>query len=157
MILDDFPNTEQWYDYDCGPAALAGVLAFHGVSIPFEDLLALADPSSGTSPDVLIDAARSHGFDVEFGSYTPRQLRRRIGREEPAILALQAWGTGDDDGHYVVAIGYDAKGFYLEDPEQDELMYLPDADLLLRWHDMDRDGVTYERFAIVVGAGDRDA
>jgi predicted double-glycine peptidase len=50
-------------------------------------------------------------------------LENSIMRGRPVIVQIQAWGdegtdyTNDfDDGHYVVAIGFDENYLYFEDP-----------------------------------------
>ena len=61
----------------------------------------------------------------------------------PVILLLQAWRDDDslpypsdfEDGHYVVAIGYDNDYIYFEDPWViGSLTYMTKSDLLDRWH-----------------------
>jgi predicted double-glycine peptidase len=57
---------------------------------------------------------------------------------------LQAWPSRSKknykndwkDGHWVVAIGYDAKGVYFEDPSLAAIRgFLNYKDLKVRWHD----------------------
>lgn len=46
-----------------------------------------------------------------------------------------------DDGHWVVAIGYDDHGIYFEDPSQTlPRGYIPYPELQARWHDRGRRG-----------------
>lgn len=149
--LLDVPHVVQLDEYDCGPAALAAVLAFHDVPATLAELTPLADPERGTPPDVLVAEARRRGLDVEFGSYSPRQLRQRIRADEPVLVCLQAWDAGsDDDGHWCVVKGYGRGRFVLGDPSEDEDVVLTEEELLDRWHDRDGDGVRYERFGVVV-------
>lgn len=150
--LLDVPHVVQLDEYDCGPAALAAVLAFHDVPATLAELTPLADPNHGTPPDVLVTEIRRRGLEVEFGSYSPRQLRQRIRADEPVLVCLQAWdASSDDDGHWCVVKGFTRAGlFVLEDPSEDEDVVLTEEELLDRWHDRDGDGVRYERFGVVV-------
>ena len=62
----------------------------------------------------------------------------------PVILLLQAWKDDStppypidwDDGHFVVAVGFDSKYIYFEDPWiLGSLTYMTKSELLTRWHD----------------------
>lgn len=101
---------------------------------------------------MLVAEIRRRGLEVEFGSYSPRQLRQRIRADEPVLVCLQAWDAGsDEDGHWVVVKGYGRGGrFVLGDPSEDEDVVLTEEELLDRWHDQDGDGVRYVRFGVVV-------
>lgn len=153
----DVPLVEQDDDFDCGPAALCAVLRYHGLDVDLAELAPLADPERGTPPDVIVAEVRRRGLEVEFGSYSPRQLRQRLRADEPALVCLQAWGTGDADGHWCAVKGYARGGrFILGDPSEAEDVVLTEEELLDRWHDCDGDGVRYERFGVVVRAGGED-
>lgn len=50
------------------------------------------------------------------------------------------WDNTWEDGHYVVAIGYDEKYIYFEDPSiLGGIGYIPKSEFLRRWHDYDMD------------------
>lgn len=59
------------------------------------------------------------------------------------IVEIQAWAdegtnyaTDYDDGHYVVAIGFDANYYYFEDPWiLGSIGYISKKDFVTRWHD----------------------
>jgi predicted double-glycine peptidase len=78
----------------------------------------------------------------------------------PVILILQAWAekTNVDwendwiDGHYVVAIGFDEKNIYFEDPSSVLRTYLSFEELKKRWHDADTNGKKYINYGIVAQA-----
>ena len=76
----------------------------------------------------------------------PDDLRAAIDKEHPVMLTLQAYRDGDvaipyserwEDGHYVVAIGYDDKRIIFEDPASFHRTFLSDGELVERWHDYD--------------------
>lgn len=75
------------------------------------------------------------------------QLASCIDAGRPVICALQAWGnagdSGDysdiwDEGHYVIALGYDDENFFFMDPSTlGAYTYIPKKELTARWHDED--------------------
>ena len=72
-------------------------------------------------------------------------LRLGIDAGFPTLLTLQAYRESSrlyrelwDDGHWVVAIGYDRRRILFEDPSAFHRTWLADDELLERWHDVDR-------------------
>jgi hypothetical protein len=78
---------------------------------------------------------------------TDRQLARCLDRGRPVVIMLQAWpatppltGFRDvwDTGHWVVAIGHDARGVYFADPSLEGARgFLSHEALAERWHDVE--------------------
>ena len=73
------------------------------------------------------------------------------------IILLQAWNQTEkrpdytntnDYGHYVVAVGYDKKRIYFEDPAVFSTVYLTYKEFEKRWHADDVE--TLYNFAIAV-------
>lgn len=98
-----FPQT----DYQCGPAALATVLASFGVKVTPEDLVSQVylPERKGSLQIEMLAAARRHGL-VSY-QLAPRleDVLREIAAGTPVIL-LQNLGFSDG-WHYAVAVGYD--------------------------------------------------
>lgn len=145
-IKIDLPNATQMTDYTCGASALQSICAYFGVGPEnewdFEEQMGM--PVTGADPIHITTAARSYGLRVqEYRPMTIAQLERCLDKRRPVILMLQAWGAGayDDvwtDGHYVVAIGYDDKRIYVEDPSiHGSRGYLRRDELEARWHDVE--------------------
>lgn len=75
------------------------------------------------------------------------QLTAFIEDGKPVICALQAWGnpgkTGNysdvwDEGHYVIAVGYDNNNIFFMDPStMGAYAYIPKSEFMARWHDED--------------------
>ena len=76
-----------------------------------------------------------------------REIRTTLDDNHPIICAIQAWkddadysSRSEDDGHYVVLIGY-SKGndgylYYFMDPSTSgSYTYLTEDEFILRWHD----------------------
>lgn len=79
---------------------------------------------------------------------TLSELQGYIDRKIPVIILIQAWRSQESkdmdwnqiwqDGHYVIAIGYDDKYIYIEDPSiLGGIGYIPNQEFLSRWHDFD--------------------
>ncbi|MBS1117898.1 MAG: hypothetical protein H6Q90_126 [Deltaproteobacteria bacterium] len=147
-IKIDLPNTVQREPYTCGPAALLAIFAYYGVGPEDEAALVaeLGIDEAGSDPAHLVRAAERHGLHCEeWRPMTIAQLRTCLDARRPVLLMLQAWGdpvpasyAGWSDGHWVVAIGYDAGSVYFEDPWLDRSRgYLTDDELEQRWHDVE--------------------
>ncbi|HEV8096686.1 MAG TPA: PA2778 family cysteine peptidase [Burkholderiales bacterium] len=100
-----FPQTE----YQCGPAALATVLAHAKVKVTPDDLVAqvYVPARKGSLQVEMLAAARRHGL-VSY-QLAPRleDMLREIAAGTPVIV-LQNLGIGPfDNWHYAVAVGYD--------------------------------------------------
>jgi len=116
MPILTFPDTRQTDDFDCGAAALQSVLCYYGIEFDEAEMVEKlrTDKEEGTRIRNLIWFARSLGLKVQARQMTIADLKAWIDRKAPVILLIQAW-TDDaidlsqtwDQGHYVVAIGYD--------------------------------------------------
>ncbi|MBK7282920.1 C39 family peptidase [Candidatus Aalborgicola defluviihabitans] len=76
--------------------------------------------------------------------HDPDELKGRIDSRIPVLLAIQAWATPPVDwstfenGHYVVAVGYDNDHFYFMDPSTlGHYTYIPIPEFLERLYDHD--------------------
>lgn len=94
--------------YHCGPAALAMVLAWSGLSVTQEDLVAeVYTPSrQGTLRTDVLAAARRHGrLAVEVGNL--RDLLREIAAGSPVLVFQNLALSWYPQWHFAVAVGYD--------------------------------------------------
>jgi tetratricopeptide (TPR) repeat protein len=106
-----FPQTE----YQCGPAALATVLASAKVKVKPDDLVSqvYVPGRKGSFQVEMLAAARRHGM-ISY-ELAPRyeDVLREIAAGTPVIL-LQNLGAGPfDSWHYAVAVGYDLEDNHL--------------------------------------------
>ena len=151
MIIKKFPNLLQTHDYDCGPTALQSILAYYGINEDLEKIIELSGTKSDGSPsekgtyiEELKNTAEKYGLKTELKAMTMKDIEKYLNKKIPVIMLIQAWGevkTSDwenlwSDGHYVVAIGYDRKKIYFEDPESVFRTYLYREELGKRWHDI---------------------
>jgi Tetratricopeptide repeat/Peptidase_C39 like family len=99
-----FPQLE----YQCGPAALATVLASAGVKITPEELVpqVYIPDRKGSLQVEMLAAARRHGM-VSY-ALAPRfeDILREVAAGTPVIV-LQNLGVFGSSWHYAVAVGYD--------------------------------------------------
>lgn len=143
------PMTRQNTDYTCGVTALQSILGYYGVDQRLDDLSAKVkpDPEKGTNYMNMANYAKSQGFEVSIRTrMTLDELRGYIDQKQPVLLVIQAWTDSKDaysykkneDGHYVVAIGYDDRNFYFMDPSTlGHYTYIPAEEFVTRWHDYD--------------------
>lgn len=156
------PDLKQHEDYTCGAAAMEAICEFFGVGPETEDdfvQLLRSDPDEGTPPERILALARRLGLQVD--SENGRDLnwvRAQLDQERPVLVLIQAWYddyeradyVNDEDGHYVVAVGYDAGHVYFEDPSlKGDRGYIANAEFEARWHDEAR-GQRYERWGAVI-------
>jgi len=158
MKMLTFPELRQTYDYDCGAKAVQAVLAYYGIDERESPIMKLAGTRrSGTPIRGVVRALHEYGLKCRVGRMTIAGIRREIDRDRPVILVLQAWADKKVadwekdwiDGHYVVAIGYDRKRVFFEDPSSVMRTYLSFDELTKRWHDVDTDGKRYFNYGIV--------
>jgi predicted double-glycine peptidase len=142
-----FPELRQVYNFDCGASALQSVLVYYGIEDFREDeLMKMAGTTAkdGTTPGGIVKVLQSFGFAVFEGPLTIVDLVAAIELEQPVILALQAYRDDPsipyakcwDDGHYVVAIGFDGQRVLFEDPSSYKRTWLSFEQLNERWHDV---------------------
>jgi predicted double-glycine peptidase len=151
---------QQTTDFSCGAAAVQSVCNFFGLGPDSQDEYMKklgTNHKNGTEPTNMVDFLRSCGLYAKpIDGMTIEQLKDYIDQERPVICAMQAWGTKKEykqgtSGHYVVAIGYDARNLYFEDPSSTGLRtFLPIKEFENRWFDYDIDGNELNQFGIVV-------
>ncbi len=154
------PMTRQATNYTCGVAALQSVLMFYGDEFLESDLAKLlkANPQEGTAYAEMKRFSESKGYNVQvYKDMKVSELKELLDAGKPVICLIQAWPerkvnykTDWDDGHYVVAIGYDDGNVYFMDPSTlGNYTYIPTDEFLTRWHDMDSK-VKLNHFGMVV-------
>lgn len=153
------PLTRQATNYTCGVAALQSLLYYYGDEYR-QDVLAgilQTDSIGGTRYMNIVNFCKSEGYYVSIhNNLSVDSLKNYINNGIPMLLAIQAWSDnpenykdGWDDGHYVLAIGYDMENFYFMDPSTlGNYTYIPLNDFLDRWHDIDQDNNKLYNFAI---------
>ncbi len=160
VLLKDFPELRQTYSYDCGAKALQSVLAYYGIEDAREDqIIRVAKTTeTGTNPKNMVLAIEHYALTPEAREMAIADVTGFIKKGIPVIVLLQAWTETPnvdwkndwEDGHYVVAIGYDDEKIVFEDPSSFQRTYLSFDELEERWHDVDVHGKKYVHFGIAV-------
>lgn len=157
------PLTRQDTDYTCGITALQSILGYYQIDKRLDMLATEIKPDSeyGTNYINMANYAASLGMKASVRTgMTLEELKNHIDQKEPVLLAIQAWADAKDsyatyqneDGHYVVAVGYDENNFYFMDPSTlGHYTYIPTAEFITRWHDYDSYGQkTLIRFGLIL-------
>jgi predicted double-glycine peptidase len=148
-VLVPVPDVTQDERTTCGASALLAVCLYYGVGPVEEWEVAEAMKMrmrSGANPQDVIRGAKRFGLQVhQEKKMTVGRLRYHLRRGRPVMVMLQAWGDKSNysdewyEGHWVVAIGWDERGFYFEDPSIGEARgHLTYEELKERWHDIGR-------------------
>lgn len=142
------PLMRQSTDYTCGVAALQSLLAYYGQDVR-EDVLSKelhANHKIGTRYKDIQHYAEAHGLSVHVQQgMTLAQLKSSIQSGRPVVCLIQAWAekktdynTDWNDGHYVVAVGFDDDKLLFMDPSTaGHYAYIPLQEFEQRWHDID--------------------
>ena len=145
------PLVPQATSYSCGAASLMAVMEYWTVFEAPETTLygpLGTTPKDGTEEHAIAKVAQQYGLRAEVRENLGLQdLRDALKDGTTVIVDLQAWtdktGTIDwkndwEDGHYVVLVAMDAEYAYFSDPSaHGAYAYLPQPELLERWHDYD--------------------
>ena len=162
MKIIEYPETRQVFNFDCGANALVSLLVFAGIE-EREDRIALlaGTTKDGTDTTGVLRVLNYYGLSFHARQrMKTRDLRRGIDAGFPTVLTLQAYRESNrpyrelwDDGHWVVAIGYDKRRILFEDPSAFHRTWLADEELQQRWHDIDRGRRIYQWACTVLVKG----
>jgi ABC-type bacteriocin/lantibiotic exporter with double-glycine peptidase domain len=103
----------------CGPASLASVFSYYGVSIQ-PDVISEATYTPKLKGSLITDLenyARRTGFTTESGRGDVKALKEFIDNKKPviALVDLGLWVVARP--HYLVLFGYNEEGFIVHDGE----------------------------------------
>lgn len=133
----------------CGPSALASVLAFWGKSAEPKDLKKeiYVEKIGGSLPMDLLIAARAHGLAAEMSSGSLDGLKGNLDAGRPVIAFVNIGWRFLPIGHFLVVTGYDEarRGVYAHSGVKKDA-FVPYGKFMKQW---DRTG----RWALVVAAG----
>jgi len=109
----------------CGPASLASVLSFYGLSIQPDSIgEAVYDKRiKGSLITDLENFARRSGFRTESGQATVEKLKGFLDQKKPVIVLIDLGFWLASRPHYMVLFGYTEKGFIAHDGETASKMY----------------------------------
>lgn len=154
------PDVRQETSYSCGASAFSSIAEMYGVGPQEESWYREAlgtDPEEGTSPESIRELADQLGLQsIAKQKMAVDELKLWLDRGVPVLILIQAWGNpgdygGDNDGHYVVAIGYTDDDLIVEDPSLRLTRGFIDWDNLdARWHDAGVDGAMYDHWGMAI-------
>lgn len=154
------PDVRQETSFSCGASAFQSIAEMYGVGPTDESWYRDAldtDPEDGTPPENIRELADSLGLQtIAKEGMTPQDLKQWLDKGVPVMLLVQAWGdpatyATDENGHYVVAIGYTDDELIVEDPSLRLIRgYIEWADLDKRWHDVGSNGEKYDHWGMAV-------
>lgn len=138
------------------------ILTYFGDTVEYKALTKEAETDEdGTMYQHMIKVLKDHGLEVELQKgMLLSDLLSYIDKGTPVIIAIQAWtdkanvewDTEWENGHWVVAVGYDEENVYFVDPVLlANYAYIPREELGNRWHDKDRDTVLRNAGIVVEG------
>lgn len=172
-IYINLPSSRQQVNYSCGAVCLRSIARYYGKDLDnekeFRDLCN-AGKTKGSRPEELVNAANLFGFNAEVKeNMSLQELTTYIQNRIPVIVAIQAWGNEEDpqkrmedysklkDGHYVIAIGFNDKNIYFEDPSVKGFRsVLSKQDFLNRWIDKESNPEkVVERLGIIIRSNEQ--
>ncbi len=164
----DVPITRQTFDYDCGAKALQTLLVYYGLDIR-EDMLIKelrASKVDGSSIRSIRQYAQKQGFHVNARqNMSINDLIHSIDEGFPVLVLVQAWAekklseeewrSNENDGHYVIVIGYGKDKIIFEDPSSFNRTWLTHKEFLNRWHDVNpENSQKIHRFGMILHGRD---
>ena len=129
-FIIEVPYHDQQTSYYCGPAAVQMVLEYSNGMYLSQDMLGAevkVDPIEGvTYTNAMDDPFRARTeLKVSSGHTTLAQLKRKITQGYAPILLIW-FDRNHESGHYVVAVGYNETGVFINDPWPEDWM-LPEG------------------------------
>ncbi|MDY6853102.1 MAG: C39 family peptidase [Thermodesulfobacteriota bacterium] len=106
--VDFFPQDEN----RCGPASLAGVLNFYGVTVTPDEIAAdiWRKPIHGTLSLDMVLYARKKGLNARWFSGNIDDIQKAISGGIPLITLMDIGFSGIHKYHYIVIVGFCPKG-----------------------------------------------
>ncbi len=137
VVALEVPFVSQVQKNDCGPAALASLLAYHGANVSLEAVTkGVFTPALQRTllPD-MENYAASLGFAARSGRGDLSFLRECINEGLPIVLLIDMGRRSFSQGHYVVVFGHDPNGFLMHAGTKGNV-FLPAKELQDRWKRM---------------------
>lgn len=118
--VEGVPFVEQSGREDCGPAALAMILAYWRIAATHDEIAAACppEPGVGTKAGTMRDFARERGLKVFLIHGEIADLERELKLGRPVLVGLSQPYSDQTYTHYAVVVGLDAAAerIFLIDP-----------------------------------------
>lgn len=121
-------------DYQCGPASLAGVLNYWGLSVYPEEISReiYSEPARGTLNIDMIRYALAKGLDASRFSGNMDILRSSIKSGLPVIVLVDRGFYVYQSNHFMVVNGYNKDGVIVNSGRKKET-FIPEEDFVKSW------------------------
>lgn len=147
--------------YTCGVACVQSILAGCGLIYRQDVLIEMLKqkPIFGTDYQNIINFMQMLGFQASLHfDMTIDMVKDYIKSGITPILMIQAWKDDDidylydwRDNHYTIACGYDDNRILFMDPYTlGSYTYIPNTELMKRWHLVDQSGYHYLNAGIII-------
>jgi hypothetical protein len=132
-IMDNVPFFPQ-EDYQCGPASLASVLNYAGVSVTPDDIgkAIYSQSARGTLNVDMLVYAQTRGVEASFYRGAWDDLRRKIDSGFPLIVLVDQGVSLFQANHFMVIIGYGDDSVVAHSGKH-ERKVIPREDFLKSW------------------------
>ncbi|UWZ80875.1 C39 family peptidase [Geoalkalibacter halelectricus] len=139
QFVEGVPFIAQQARNDCGPAALASLLAHQGLSLPLVQIEAAVydERLGGTLLADMENFARLQGQEPRSGRGDPEWLQAMIDAGRPVVILVDMGFGPLRRPHYLVVFGYDSERFLVYDGRSAGV-FIDRADLASRWEAMNR-------------------
>ncbi len=131
--IDNLPFYPQ-ESYQCGPASLAGVLNYWGVSVTPDEVarIIFSESARGTLTIDMVLYAQQKGLYAEQYQGSLADLKQNIDSGLPVVVLVDYGGAFYQLNHFMVIIGYNEYGI-LANSGKDHEKYIPEDDFLKSW------------------------
>lgn len=121
-------------DFQCGPASLAAVLNYWGISVTPEQVAKdiYSSSAKGTLNIDMLLYAQSRGLAASQYPGGLDDLREKINSEEPLIVLVDYGFSIIQANHFMVIIGYNDRGV-IANSGRNEMRFIPVEDFLKSW------------------------
>jgi hypothetical protein len=120
--------------YECGPAALASVLNYHGVSSTPEEISAaiFSRTAKGTLHFDMLLYALDKGLDAEVYTGSMDAISKSINNRIPLIVLVDYGFWVYQQNHFMVVVGYNENGIVVNSGRE-SLKFIPSGEFLKIW------------------------
>jgi len=133
QLIDTVPFFPQ-EQYQCGPAALASVLNYRGLTLTPEEIAReIYSPSArGTLNFDMLLFAQKKGMQASQYSGTIEDLKKNIDLRNPVIVLVDNGFLAYRKDHYMVVVGYDGDHLIVHSG-RDRFKPVPTAEFMKTW------------------------
>jgi len=120
--------------YQCGPASLAGVLNYWGVTVTPDDVARniFSASARGTLTIDMVLYAQQKGLSAEQYKGSLENLKQNIDSGYPVVVLVDYGGAFYQMNHFMVIFGYNERGI-LANSGKDHEKFIPEDDFLKSW------------------------